>query len=261
MAGLPDLHVSAKNAIARVILTANRNVSRRGRPKLLSDAMALSAIYYMCRTGCQWAALDLAFPQVSYKTIYHRFTTWSKRRIFEGAFYDMAKTHHANHERRALITDCSHVKNVKGSDVTGKNHADRARKSTKVSILVDALGIPLGMTVHPGNRHDSLTLPHLLKETERKLEAPLRTHATLSGDAGYRGERCRNFAHQHGLRLVIPDRNDLRIWDATRWKVERTFANIDLHRRVILRYDTHIHAFKSFHFLAMLSQLTSTRTV
>jgi hypothetical protein len=32
--------------------------------------------------------------------------------------------------------------------------------------------------------------------------------------------------------------------------VERTFANLDLFRRIILRYDAKIVHFKSFHFLA-----------
>lgn len=252
-----ELPIQARNAIARNILAISLTRQPYGRPRRLSDVTALSAIYYVCRTGCQWSALSHIYGNVSYKTVYHRFATWSKMRIFEGAFYDLAQKCNESHPHGPLLTDCTHVKNVRGAEVLGKNHADRARKSTKISILTNMHGVPLGMTAHPGNRNDSMTLPHLLNEAARKLRAPLTSHETLVGDAGYRGARCANAAIAHGLELHLTTRGAARSLHTVRWKVERTFAHVDLHRRVIMRYDVRIHTFKSFHFLAMMPQLAA----
>ena len=80
--------IAVKNELARCVYAIPRT-SRRGRPRVLSVAETLDKIVYICKTGCQWAAIE-GHDGVSYKTVYHWFRLWSKARVFENAFYNLA---------------------------------------------------------------------------------------------------------------------------------------------------------------------------
>jgi hypothetical protein len=84
----------------------------------------------------KWAyALQGASP----KTVYHHFNRWSKQRVFKRAFEDL-RSKYLTLPRKALIADCSFVKNIYGRCVVGRNPTDRGRKATKVSLLADERG-------------------------------------------------------------------------------------------------------------------------
>jgi transposase len=53
-----------------------------------------------------------------------------------------------------------------------------------------------------------------------------------------------------GIELKVPQRGIREGWTPGRWVIERTFGWFDLFRRLKLRYDQRMHAFKSFHFFA-----------
>ena len=55
-------------------------------------------------------------------------------RLFEDAFYNLSRTYTTNNIY-PIIADTSYVKNVSGRDVIGRNHTDRGRMATKVSML------------------------------------------------------------------------------------------------------------------------------
>ena len=134
---LPNL---VQNELARLVLMSD--VPKvRGRPRKVSTVEVLQSIFYVCKTGCQWSAAKCP-DGVSYKTIYHRFNVWSRRRVFEDCFYNLAKSY-LRQRQLPLIADTSYVKNISGRGVLGRNHTDRGRMSTKVSILTDSKRIPL----------------------------------------------------------------------------------------------------------------------
>ena len=53
--------------------------STRGRHRILSDVETLDAIFYLCRTGCQWSALQETHlcSRCAWKTIYHCSRAWA----------------------------------------------------------------------------------------------------------------------------------------------------------------------------------------
>ena len=104
--------------------------------------------------------------QCSYKTIFHYFSKWSKARLFEDAFYELA----GRIQCERAIVDTSFVKNVGGQDVVGRNPTDRGRKATKVSMLTNEIGTPLTLCFHRGNKSDMLTLKHLIDTCKRKTQ-------------------------------------------------------------------------------------------
>ena len=80
--------VRARNELVRVAIQIDPPKAI-GRPRRLSTIDAIQLIMYMYRAGCPWSMLPCPYG-VSYKTVYHRFNIWSRMRIFEHAFYNMA---------------------------------------------------------------------------------------------------------------------------------------------------------------------------
>jgi putative transposase len=251
------LFALARNELARLILRFDVP-SGRGRPRKVSNIEVLDRVFYLCRTGCQWS--ELPCPRdVHYKTVFHRFRLWSKHRVFEDAFYNLSTVYRQT-VQLPLIADTSYVKNVRGRDVLGKNHTDRGRRATKVSLLSDAHSVPIAFAFHTGNKNDCMTLSHLLDVAKRKTGGPLTPHQELYADKGYDSQRCRNACIRHNLQPLIPHRGTNETWSPVRCAVEVTFGRLDNFRRVIVRYDSLIKNFKSLHYLAALHLVVNALT-
>lgn len=239
--------VRARNELVRVAIQLDPP-NTIGRPRRMSTVDTIQSIMYMCRAGCPWSMLPCP-NGVSYKTVYHRFNLWSQMRIFERAFYNLA-TQYRQHNQHPLIADTTQVKNVYGVDVTGGNHADRGRNSTKLSLLADSKAVPIAMTFCKGNRNDSQTLHHMLNEACRKTGGTLSLHESLHADKGYDSITCRTACLQHGLNPIIPRRRTPPVRDSIRIMVEIAIGKFDKFRRIIMRYDSRITSMKSFHYIA-----------
>ena len=117
---LSDVNLILMAAIVRAL---TRKSSHRkndpprtiGRPRRMSTVDTIQLIMWMCRAGCPWSMLPCPH-NVSYKTVYHRFNIWSRMRIFEHAFYNLA-IQYRQHTQNPLIIDSTQVKNVYGVDV------------------------------------------------------------------------------------------------------------------------------------------------
>ena len=247
-------------AIARNILLHHLQpnyVSRVGRPRLLELDYIIDRIGYVLRTGCQWS--NLPVHDASWKTIYHYFSLWSKKHVFERAFLDILRFYlrRRGGVSKNVVVDTSFVKNVWGRDCLGKSPVDRGRKATKVSAMTDDLGTPLYLLFHPGNKYDGKTLAHMLQKVDKLFEIRGRC---LFGDKGYDSSRCRDAIRRFGLvdsvtkkrTPTCPSKNRTRI------VVEHAFSWLDKYRRIIMRYDGLVCHFRSFHFLAAL-QLVASR--
>ena len=72
-----DLTDAEWGFIARLIPAAKRG----GRPRSADMREVLNAIFYVLKTGCQWALLPHDFPPKG--TVYHYFNIWRKQGIWE----------------------------------------------------------------------------------------------------------------------------------------------------------------------------------
>lgn len=241
--------VKLKNALFANIAAfeSARHRCPQGRKRKVSLAYILDRILYICRTGCQW--VNLPVNTISFKTVFRYFTTWSRACLFEGAFYSQVES--VERKSSLLVADTSFVKNVYGRDVIGKNPTDRARKATKVSLLTDGKGLPIAVAFHQANRADCKTLPHLLNIAERRAPNIFKQFNSLAADKGYDSEECRRSCIRRDIEPIISKR---KCTDSTkeRYVIERTFGILDQFRRIKLRYEAKIHAFKSFHYVALL---------
>jgi transposase len=144
---------------------------------------------------------------------------------------------------------------------------------TKLSLLVDRAGIPLAVSVAPGNYHDGalgfLTLantfkpPPILRDILPELAKT--AEPTLLADKGYDSPRFRQFVHDHGFQPLIPARRCIPVEQATgelyaedaalqrmRFVVERTLGWLKGFRRLRYRVDRTAASFHAFVYFTIL---------
>jgi len=225
-----------------------KNNIKNGRPRSFSHTYILDRILFVLSTGCQWSKLPLTHG--SWKTIYHYFSLWSKNYIFYNAYNDLIRVYLKIKPRSNIkIVDTSFVKNVFGRNCVGSNPFDRGRKATKISAVVDNKGIPLSFTFHKGNRNDSRTLFHTLSKC-----LFLNKGDSIYADKIYDSNHCKEVINNFSLNNCVSKKKHITTKENNRIRivVEHTFGWLDKYRRIILRYDSHIHTFKSFHYLASI---------
>ena len=116
---------------------------RRGRPRLLHFDEAFNSILYVVRTGVQWRQLR---PEtVSHITVFKTMHRWTRDNIFGTAYERLLRLYRRQRRPKYYCIDSSYVKNIYGRDCTGRNPTDRGRRATKLSVVVDDLGVPVSL--------------------------------------------------------------------------------------------------------------------
>jgi transposase len=107
--------------------------------------------------------------------------------------------------------------------------------TTKVHLVVDALGLPLAFRITEGNRHDILPAPELIEETQPRC---------LLGDKAYSSHAFRALLADKKCVAVIPSSSswiDPPAYDRDLYKaraeVECTFNLLKQARRFATRYE------------------------
>lgn len=111
----------------------------------------------------------------------------------------------------------------------------RGGATTKVHLVVDALGLPVEFDVTTGHRHDSQSAPALIEKVRPKQ---------LIGDKAYDSNEIRGQLDRQGAKAVIPSRKcrkqplefDQELYRA-RTEVECTFNLLKQCRRFATRYE------------------------
>ncbi len=127
----------------------------------------------------------------------------------------------------------------------------RGGSSSKIHLLVDALGFPLQFILTGGERHD-------LSQAESLL-APFHSDAVIAGK-GYDSDPLRELLTARQVEVVIPSRRSRkqpRDYDQLRYKerniVERFINRIKWYQRIFTRYEKLARRFMAFlHFAANL---------
>lgn len=105
-------------------------------------------------------------------------------------------------------------------------------KGTKLMVVADGKGLPLGVSLHPASPLDRLIV-----------------------DKGYDSDPLRIRLWRQGIEMVCPPRSNKRLvlQDGRalrrfrrRWKIERTIAWLGDYRRVVVRWDRNITIYRAF---------------
>ena len=241
---------------------------RGGRKRSVDVREVLNGIFYVLSTGCQWNALPKDLPAKS--TVYDYLGLWS----WDGT---LARVHHelyvscrelAGYEASpsAAIIDSQSAKAAqKGGASIDPQGYDAGKKVTgrKRHILVDTLGLMLGIVVHPADVQDRDGAEELLRRTRRLFPFV----EVIFADGGYQGPIMAAMTARTGKwRLEIVKRNDVPRFEVVpkRWIVERTLAWISHCRRLARDFERHVRTVVAFVYLAMirlmLRRLTATRS-
>jgi hypothetical protein len=112
-----------------------------------------------------------------------------------------------------------------GGKKAGSSPVDRGKRGIKRSMAVDARGIPVGSTIAPANRHDSLLLAPTLMAADRNARLSARGGERAPRERGYDSKLTRERLEELGLRWEISGKGKpAPYWATIRWVVERTSA-------------------------------------
>ncbi len=239
------------------------NRTRSGGSTPLPFRTILNGIFYLLKTGCQWDMIPKCYGSKS--TIHEHFQKWVSAGVFDQIFqmdleeYEELKGIDWDWESMDGSLLQAPVRQEGGSSASeeglGRNPTDRGRNGSKIHLLVDGDGMPLGVKVVGANVHDS-RLVGLTIETipVQQPEWTPETAPNLCLDKGYDYERVEEEVKQYGYQPHIRRIGEEKLNNegqkehpARRWVVERTFAWLKGFRSLRTRYFC-----KGKNFIAML---------
>lgn len=166
------------------------------------------------------------------KCLHQRFTLWAEQGLFEIAW-------------RRHVCACKKRGRCVGNTKAGKG--------SKVMLLTDCEGTPIGVDVTSASPHEVKLIEPLVDHAQVRLPRPTRLLYDKAADSGLLRRRM----SWQGIRLIAPYRRHangrrrrLSLRDrshySNRWKVERTISWLKHFRRVTTRWEYHAHLFHGF---------------
>jgi transposase len=226
---------------------------RRGRPRT-PLRWVLNAILYVVQSGCPWRLLPKSFPP--WKTVYHFFRAWSRDHTWSSLNDRLRARVRATHDKdcrpTAAVLDSQTVRSAPHGGTVGYDAAKKT-KGRKRFLLVDTLGLVLGVSVQPAStpeRAGALALLAALLPVFTWLRK-------LWVDGGYAGEDFADAAREHRPKLDVEvvKRSDSThgfVVLSRRWVVERTFAWLMQHRRLVRDYEQTDASAQSWVYVAII---------
>ena len=206
----------------------------RGIPRV-DDRRVLNGIFWALRSGAPWRDLpEIYGPRT---TCYNRFVRWRRAGVWDQIMEALA----AAHDAVVQMIDTSIVRvHQHGACIAGTREQNMGRSrgglTSKVHAVVDANGLPVRLSLSPGETHDNRLCPVLL--------AGLRPRTMVLADRGYDADWIREFVNQQGAWANIPpkvNRKDPICFSPHLYRarnlVERFFNKIKQCRRIATRYD------------------------
>lgn len=259
--------------VIRRFLPAERT-GKAGRPwKPHRDI--INAIVFVLRTGIPWRDLPEEFG--SFKTVYNRFRRWVKsglwRRVFEALVSRLRKSGDIDFElwcvdgtviRAHRVASGARKENLSSEENAAKQALGRSRGgySTKLHLLTDGQGVPIGITATPGQRNEAPEFEHVMQacliKTFRKANRP----KCLAADKAYSSRTIREYIAKLDVKDVIPTRsNESRSdhFDKSTYKkrniVERSIGWLKEYRRVATRYEKLVENYLAMAYIAIARRI------
>jgi len=205
-----------------------------GRPRTTDLRDVVNAIFYICRTGCQWRFLPKDFPPKS--TVWRYFDEWRHNGTLD-IIHDILRTKVRTEEkpyspRTTASVDSQSVDTTSGGEARGRDNAKNVN-GRKRHIVVDSMGLLLAVLVTGADVDDAKAAPELFARLEGQ---PVSKVGAMYADNKYHNFALYEWVEQnaHWDLVVIRRPKGKRGWVRLpiRWTVERTFSWLDKCRRL-----------------------------
>lgn len=207
-----------------------------GRDRTTDLREVTNALLYMSKTGCQWRMLPTEFPPRS--TVFGYSTQWKQEGIHDEILATLREQIREKAGRNktptAGIIDSQTAKSI-GSDYDIGYDGGKKIKGRKRHIVVDILGLLLGVSVTSADVQDREASKSLIKATKTRFP----TLEIIFADGGYTGEKLSSWFKitvNLILKIIKRPRKKFQVVKF-RWIVERTFGWINHHRRLSKDYE------------------------
>ena len=249
---------------------------KAGRP-WNSHRQVINGILWVVSLGSPWPDLPEEFGK--WKTVYNRFRRWLK----EGLWDRILKCLLHRLDRKGLIdrdlwcVDGSLVRahhaaagaNTESTEIAVNQGLGRSRGgfSTKLHLLTDGVGTPLGATITAGQRNESIEFQNLMNTVPTTwLSDPDWRPGAIAGDKGYSKLHIRQWLRLHNIQDVIAKRRNetgSNQFDPSLYRrrnvVERAIGWLKQSRRVATRYDKTAGSYLAVVKIAIIRRLLKTQ--
>lgn len=252
-----DLTDSEWNAI-RVYLPKQRS-GKRGRP-WQNHRQVINGILWVLCVGASWR--DIPEEYGSWQTVYKRFRRWKQEglwnRIWIGILRQLDK--YKKVDRKLWCIDGSviraHRSAAGGSRKEVKTAEDnalgrsRGGYSTKIHLVCDRNGIPLGITATAGEKGEAPEFENVMNSIPLSIHRKSKRPKAVAGDKAYSSKAIRNWIWQRDIKAVIPTRSNekqIRYFSKSLYRkrniIERVIGRLKEFRRIATRYDKTVESY------------------
>lgn len=221
------------------------------RKRQHSLRLICNLLFYLLKTGCQWRQL----PErgVKWQVVYYYFQKWQKNGVIEQLheflYTEVRRVKGRSDTPTAAILDSQSVKTALAEECVGYD-AGKKIKGRKRHLLVDTLGLVIGVQVSSAAMTDRKGACYLLEQTDQLKRSRI---SKIFADAGYSGKLIDWVKQEFGIKLEVVKKKQKHSFEVLRkrWIVERTFAWLTKFRRLSKDYERLTSSSQSFILLAM----------